>query len=77
MLMTKTMMTTKLLIWLLLHLKLTIFESIKASWFEIVDNGECGSEPCNVTITHCRPFDVEEIVDADLKYKYALDTSFL
>ena len=56
---------------------LIIFESLKAIWFEDVDNDECGSEPFNVTITHCRPFDVEEIVDADLKYKYALDTSFL
>ena len=69
MLMTKTMMTTILVIWLLLRFKLTILESLKASWFEIVDNDECGSEPFNVTITHCRPFDVEEIADAELKYK--------
>ena len=77
MLMTKTMMTTKLVIWLLLRFKPTIFESIKASRFLDVDNDECGSEPLNVTITYCKLFDIEEIVDAELKYKYALDSSFL
>ena len=50
MLMTKAMMTTKLVIWLLLRFKPIIFESIKASRFLDVDNDECGSEPLNVTI---------------------------